>query len=226
MDPATGAMIASTVASLGSSIMGSRSQSKAQKRANKRSDQFYDQRQSLINELLSSIGGGGGRFSDLFSTDEDAFKRSFLDPAKAMFKGQIVPQIQQGSIAGGMQRSSSLDDQLMRAGVDLDQMLNQNYAAFQGQGQDRASSMISNILGLAAPQSQTAPQSTGSLMGQGAAGLFSSQGGQAGMSGLFDTLFSSTKSAGELTGGQKNILNNPGLMGLDASNSPRSGFRP
>lgn len=228
MDPGTMAMIASTLASIGSSVAGSQSQSRAQKKAGKRSDQFYDQRQSLINELLSSLGGGGGRFADLFNTDEGAFQKSFVDPAKAMFKGQIAPQVQQGSIAGGMQGSSSLDDQLMRAGVDLDQMLNQNYAAFQGQGQDRATNMLSNILGLSAPSIPTAPQTGGSLFGQGLSGLFASEGGQAGMSSMFESAFGKGGSPAVpgVTASQQDMLNNPALGNLDASYRPRKGFTP
>jgi hypothetical protein len=230
MDPATMAMLASVA----SSVIGGQSQARAQKKAGKQNRDFFNQRQSLINELLASIGGGGGRFAGLFNSDEGAFQRSFVDPAKSMFKNQLAPQIQQGSIAGGMQRSSGLDDQLMRAGVDLDQMLNQNYMKFQGQGQDRASSMLSQILGLGAPSVQTAAQTGGSMMGEGMSGIFQSMGGEGGAPNIFESLFSSGSSDSSDSGGstapmsqsQIDILNKPELMGLDASRSARHGFTP
>ena len=96
------------------------------------------QKRSLVDDLLRSLKGEGS-FNDVFDPNffalgDDAFQKSFIDPAKARFKNQIAPQIQQKFIAGGQQRGTGLDDTLTRAGVDLDQLLNENFLNFQ-QGQ-------------------------------------------------------------------------------------------
>lgn len=125
----------------------------------------------LIDELLSSLNGNG-KYSDLFSTDENAFQKSFVDPAKSMFNNQIAPQIQQQYIASGQQRGTGLDDQLLRAGVDLDQLLNQNYLQFQNQGKDR----MSNALNAAVGVGPGAPNSMSNMdaLKQSSAGYLSS----------------------------------------------------
>jgi len=100
----------------------------------------------LVDKLIASLNGNGP-YSDLFNTDEAAFQKSFVDPAKSIFKNQIAPQIQQESIYGGQQRGTGLDDQLLRAGVDLDQLLNQHYMDFQNKGKDRMQSVLQSIIG-------------------------------------------------------------------------------
>jgi len=107
----------------------------------------------LVDELLRSLSGEG-QFSQLFNADESAFQKSFVDPAKEMFKSQIAPQIQQSFISGGQQRSTGLEDQLARAGVNLDQMLNQNFMKFQQEGQSNQINMIARLLG----QAEGAPE--------------------------------------------------------------------
>lgn len=101
------------------------------------------------DELLASIKGDGP-FSGLFQTDENAFNKSFVEPAQARFRNQIAPQIQQQYIASGQQGGTGLDDQLLRAGVDLDQLLNENYLKFQQGGQDRMSNTLNGIVGMGA----------------------------------------------------------------------------
>lgn len=71
-------------------------------------------KEQLINQLLASLSGEG-QFSDLFAMDENAFQKSFVDPAKSMFSNQIAPQIQQSYIASGQQRGTGLDDTLTRS---------------------------------------------------------------------------------------------------------------
>jgi hypothetical protein len=111
----------------------------------------------LIDQLLGSLGGSGP-YSDLFSADEGAFQKSFVDPAKAMFSHQIAPQIQQQYIAGGQQRGTGMEDTLTRAGVDLDQMLNQNYMQFMQQGQQNKLGAINSILSQGAgPRAEESP---------------------------------------------------------------------
>ena len=63
-----------------------------------------------------------------------------------MFKNQIAPQIQQGFIADGMQSGTGLEDTLTRAGVDLDQLINQEYMNFQNNAMNRSMSSIDQIL--------------------------------------------------------------------------------
>lgn len=103
-------------------------------------------KRKLVDRLLSSLEGKGP-YSDLFNTDEDAFYKSFIEPAQAMFRNQIAPQIQQQYIASGQQRGTGLDDTLTRAGVDLDSMLNQYLYQSQQDALNRKQNTINSILG-------------------------------------------------------------------------------
>lgn len=123
------------------------------------------------DELLASIKGNGP-FSGLFQTDENAFNKSFVEPAQARFRNQIAPQIQQQYIASGQQGGTGLDDQLLRAGVDLDQLLNENYLKFQQGGQDRMSNALNSIVGMGSGAAN--PMSTSEALGQSTAGFLSS----------------------------------------------------
>lgn len=127
----------------------------------------------LVDKLLSSLGGEGP-YSDLFNSDENAFQKSFVEPAQSMFRNQIAPQIQQEYIAGGQQRGTGLDDQLLRAGVDLDSMLNQYMYQHQQDALNRKQNTIGSILnaGSGAPQGTTPGQDVMSSLG----GYLSSQG--------------------------------------------------
>jgi hypothetical protein len=140
MDPATATLIAAAIGaggSIGGGILSKSGQKETKLQKTKR---------NLIDQLIASLSGQGP-YSDLFSTDEAAFKKSFIDPAKSTYKNQIAPQIQQSYIASGQQRGTAMEDQLLRAGVDLDQMLNQNYLTFQNQGKDRMANILNSILG-------------------------------------------------------------------------------
>jgi hypothetical protein len=137
----------------------------------------------LIDELLGSVNGGG-RFSDLFNSDQGTFEKSFLNPAKSMFQNQIAPQIQQSYIASGQQRGTGLEDQLLRAGVDLDQILNQQYSTFQNQGKDRLSHMLMGILGGGAGAQQGSSGSQDLMSSAG--GFLTSKGFQNMIPGLFN----------------------------------------
>lgn len=125
----------------------------------------------LIDKLISSLSGQGP-YADLYKTDYDAFKKSYVDPAKSMFNNQIAPQIQQQSIASGQQRGTGLDDQLLRAGVDLDQLLNQAYMEHIQGAQNRKQSTINSILGMGAGAEPG--MSTGQAAAQSTAGYLSS----------------------------------------------------
>lgn len=125
----------------------------------------------LIDQLMESLGGSGP-YADLYKFDQDSFNKSFVDPAKAMFRNQISPQIQQSYIASGQQRGTGLDDTLTRAGVDLDQMLNQYLMQYQEAGKNRMQNSMGMILGAGAGGTQG--MSTGQAAAQAAGGYFSS----------------------------------------------------
>ena len=137
MDPISMLMAALQAASsIGGGILSSGSkETKTQK-----------SQRNLIDDLIASLKGEGS-FNDLFKSDQDAFQKSFVDPAKSMFNNQIAPSIQQRYVGSGQQGSSGLNDSLLRAGVDLDQLLNQNYMDFMNKGQDRQQNVIGQILG-------------------------------------------------------------------------------
>ncbi len=103
-------------------------------------------KRKLVDKLLASLTGEG-EYSDLFNTSDEAFQKSFVEPAKAMFRNQIAPQIQQQYIASGQQRGTGLDDTLTRAGVDLDAMLNQYMYQHQQDALNRKANVINGILG-------------------------------------------------------------------------------
>lgn len=134
-----GPMLIQAAASGASAYLGNKGSGKESK--------MQKTKRHLIDDLLNSLKTGQGEFAGLFSNDESAFQKSFVEPAQKMFKNQIAPQIQQSYIASGQQRNTGLDDQLLRAGVDLDSMLNQHFLTFQNQGKDRMSNMINSILG-------------------------------------------------------------------------------
>ena len=172
MEPLSiGALIAGASSALGG-FAGSQ-EAKAQRKAQGPLKKFQKTKNILIDDLLASLTGEG-KYSDLFTMDEDAFQKAFVDPAKQMFSSQIAPQIQQAGIAGGMQRGSAMGDQLTRAGVDLDQMLNQQYMQYQQQAQDRMSNVLSNIMGQQAPQQLTQDASFASGALGGASGFLQS----------------------------------------------------
>jgi len=151
MDPATMAAIANTIIQAYSAYKGGKATAKDKQRAKDPRLQFEERKNRLIDELLASVSGDG-KYSDLFKTDEAAFEKSFVNPAKKMFETKVAPQIQQSAIAGGSQYGTGMQDELTRAGVDLDSMLNAAYLDFQERGTARKASTIGNILGTAAPE--------------------------------------------------------------------------
>ena len=136
----------------------------------------------LLDQLLGSLQGNGP-FSNLFQADEGAFQRSIVDPAMQRFQSQIAPNIQQQFIAGGQQRGTGLEDTLARAGVDLNQMINQQYLPFQQAGLERKQRGLESVLGAGAgamPEQTLPGQGFGEAAGQGLAGFLSGPGfGQA-----------------------------------------------
>ena len=102
--------------------------------------------QQLIEQILQGIQGEGP-FADIFQFDEDVFQRSFVDPAKSRFKNQIAPQIQQSFLAGSQQGGTGLEDTLSRAGVDMDQLLNQQFAQMLQSNQQLKGNALSGLVG-------------------------------------------------------------------------------
>lgn len=129
----------------------------------KKETKLQKTQRKLIDELLGSLSGNG-RFSELYNPSEQAFQKSFVEPAQKMFQNQIAPNIQQQFIASGQQRGTGLEDQLTRAGVDLNSMLNQQYYQFQQDALNRKQGTIGSILGAGAgaPPQQSALQNFGS----------------------------------------------------------------
>lgn len=125
----------------------------------------------LVDQLLASLNGDGP-YKDLFNGNEQAFQKSFVEPAKNIFQNQIAPQIQQSYIASGQQRGTGLEDQLTRAGVDLDQLLNQNLYQFGQDAQNRKGNAIGQILG--GSNGTTPGFSNGQALAQSGAGYLSS----------------------------------------------------
>jgi hypothetical protein len=159
----------------------------------------------LIDKLLSSLNGDGP-YSDLYNRDEGAFQKSFVEPAQAMFRNQIAPQIQQQYIASGQQRGTGLDDQLLRAGVDLDSMLNQYLYQSQQDAQNRKQNTISSILG--AGSGVPAGTSTGQ-------DVMSSLGGYLSSGAFNDTIGNLFKNKNNLSG-----------YASASTSPPRRGFAP
>lgn len=127
--------------------------------------------QELVDQLLASLSGNGP-FSNLFNVDEDSFQKSFVDPMKQKFQSQIAPQIQQSYISSGQQRGTGLDDTMTRAGVDMDQLMNQYYMQQQQGAMNRQAGAIGNILQMGAGAPKT--PGVGQSIMQGIGGYMSS----------------------------------------------------
>jgi phage tail tape-measure protein len=157
---AIGTLIGGLIGGVGGGLMGDRGPEETPMQGKQR---------ELIDQLLAGIRGQGP-MANLFSMDENAFQKSFVQPAKSIFQNQIAPQIQQAYVASGQQRGTGLEDTLARAGVNLDQLLNQNYMQFQQGAQNRQLNAMGSILGAApgvSPQigyGQAAMQGLGGYM--------------------------------------------------------------
>ncbi len=162
------ALIASAAIGAGGSALGGWMANQGDKET-----KMQRKQRKTVDEILASLYGQG-QFSNLFSMDEDAFQKSYVEPAMQMWSDQVAPQIQQKFIASGLQRGSGMDAALARSGMDLENMLNQQYYQMQQDAMNRQMSAIQTILGMG---SGAANPVTGSqAAGQGAAGYFSSPG--------------------------------------------------
>jgi hypothetical protein len=126
----------------------------------------------LIDQLMASLNGEGP-YADLYKFDQDSFNKSFVEPAKNRFNNQIAPQIQQNYIASGQQRGTGLDDTLTRAGVDMNDLLNQYMMDYQEAGKNRMQNTMSQILGAGSGPSQ---MSGSNAAAQGGGGYLTGEG--------------------------------------------------
>lgn len=131
---AVGAGIGGLIGAVGGGLAGRKKETGIQKK-----------QRELVDQLLASLNGQGP-YSDLFTTNEADFEKSFAEPARARFRNQTAPQIQQQYIQGGQQRSTGLEDTLARAGVDMDQLLNEQYMDYLQSAQNRKANAIGRIL--------------------------------------------------------------------------------
>lgn len=162
MSPLVISALISAAASVGSSVLSNQSPKETR---------IQKQQRKLIDQLISGLGGQG-QFADLFQNDPEAFKKSFEQPAMAEFSNRTAPAIQQQFIQSGLQRGTGLQDQLSRAGVDMQALLNKEYMNFYQSGQNRKTNLLNSILGQGAGVGPGL--STGEAAAQGTAGFLAS----------------------------------------------------
>lgn len=104
-------------------------------------------RRKLLDELIGSLRTGEGKYGDLFSMDDEAFQKAYVDPAQSRFKNQIAPAIQQKFIGSGDYGGNALNDSLLRAGVDMDMLLNEQYGNFRDNALNRKTNLLQSALG-------------------------------------------------------------------------------
>lgn len=174
-------------------------------RSKPKETRIQKQQRQLVDQLIGSLKGQGP-YSNLFTANQADFEKSFAEPARARFRNITAPQIQQQYIASGQQRGTGLEDTLTRAGVDMDQLLNQNWMQYvQGKEANQAAG-IGQILNQGpgvAPK-----QSLGSAAAQGIGGYLSSGGSQ---------------DIGNIIG---SLFNKPPAINAQSQNSLNDTYRP
>ena len=118
-------------------------------RSKPRETQIQQQQRELVDQLLGSLKGNGP-YSNLFQANPADFERTYAEPARARFQNITAPAIQQQYIQYGQQRGTPLQDTLTRAGVDMDQLLNEQYIKYLQGKESNQSTAIGNILGQSA----------------------------------------------------------------------------
>ena len=115
-------------------------------RSKPRETKIQQQQRELVDQLLGSLKGNGP-YSNLFQANPADFERTYAEPARARFQNITAPAIQQQYIQYGQQRGTPLQDTLTRAGVDMDQLLNEQYMKYLQGREANQSTAIGNILG-------------------------------------------------------------------------------
>lgn len=120
--------------------------------------------ENMIDELLRSLQGNG-QYSDLFNMNEADFNKYYANPMKNRFNNQIMPMIQQGYLATGMQRGTGLDNALARAGMELNDSINQMYGQQRDSINANRRNAMNTILGRPAGQQASMSGWQGALEG-------------------------------------------------------------
>lgn len=137
--PGIGTGIGAGVGGLAGGLVGLFSGKSGKKDKIKNHNRMTPEQQSLLNEVMSSLTGGGGQFSDLygqFNPEQAAqtFQKGIADPALRNFNQRVLPSIQQGFADQGA--SSGLNNSLATAGRDLQEGLDSQLAMFIQQQQN------------------------------------------------------------------------------------------
>jgi hypothetical protein len=194
MDPITLALLGAGISAGGSALgglFGKKEAAPVPQWLTPPQTEFGGMKKDLLSELLSSIKGQGA-YSNLFNADQDTFNKSFVEPARARFANQTAPDIQQQFIQSGQQRGSGMENKLAQAGVDMDQLLNQQYYQFQNDAMNRQAGGLNSILGQQDPQKpvlysgQQGAQSGGQAAMQGLGGYFGGKGFGSDLQGILD----------------------------------------
>lgn len=110
--------------------------------------QMQKKQRELVDQLIGSLNGNGP-YSNLFTANEADFNKSFREPALANFKNRTAPAIQaqySGGAYGQQREGTGIQDSLARAGVDMDQILNQSWLDYQNKAKDRQYNAMNQIL--------------------------------------------------------------------------------
>tara|TARA_R110000868_G_scaffold182762_3_gene423836 strand:- start:9974 stop:10570 length:597 start_codon:yes stop_codon:yes gene_type:complete len=176
MDPFTGALVgagANFLASSASSLFAPKP----------KKSKVQQMKELTMDDIMAGIRGEGP-YSYLFNMDESAFQRGVADPAMARFNNQWAPQIQQQYISSGQQRGTGLEDTLTRAGVDLNQQINEQYWNAQQQANQNKLGALTGSLNWQDPYSEQ-PSAFDSFL-SGGAGYLQSSGARSDIGAILD----------------------------------------
>lgn len=137
--PGIGTGIGAGVGGLAGGLAGLLSGKSGKKGKIKNFARMTPEQQSLLNEVMSSLTGGGGQFGDLygqFNPEQAAntFQQGVANPALRNFNQRVIPGIQQAFADQGA--SSGLNNSLATAGRDLQEGLDSQLAMFIQQQQN------------------------------------------------------------------------------------------
>lgn len=137
--PGIGTGIGAGVGGVAGGILGLFSGKSGKKDKIKNHNRMTPEQQTLLSEVMNSLTGGGGQFSDLygqFNPEQAAgvFQKGVGDPAMRNFNQRVIPGIQQAFADQGA--SSGLNNSLATAGRDLQEGLDSQLAMFIQQQQN------------------------------------------------------------------------------------------
>ncbi len=131
--PVVGTGIGAGVGGVAGGLIGLLSGKSGKKDKIKNHSRMTPEQQNLLNEVMSSLTGGGGQFGDLygqFNPEQAAntFQQGVANPALRNFNQRVIPGIQQAFADQGA--SSGLNNSLATAGRDLQEGLDSQLAMF------------------------------------------------------------------------------------------------